>query len=105
MIYGGFFGAGTSIIIIFIFVTFFGYRTLEAHATEIAAWIIMSVFSSIIFILHGQVNFFYAAILMVSMGIGSFIGSNIALKGGDVLVKRVVFIFAFAVGLKLLIWP
>lgn len=105
MVYGGFFGAGSSIIAIFVLVTFFGFRVLEAHATDIAAWIVMSVISSAIFIYYGQVDYALAFLILISMAIGSYIGSRVAIKGGDIWVKRIVFLFALIMGVKLLLWP
>jgi uncharacterized membrane protein YfcA len=105
MLYGGFFGAGAGAMAIFVLVSFLGFRTFEAHATEMASWIIMSIFSSVIFIIHGHVHYPSMLVILVSLSLGSYIGSHYAIKGGDVWVKKVVCIFAIAVGLKLLIWP
>lgn len=104
MIYGGFFGAGARTMSLFVLVTFSGFRALEAHATEMVAWIIMVIISSVIFLYHDQVNYFLALILFVGMAIGSFIGSRYALKGGDRWIKIVVCSFSFIIGAKLLIW-
>lgn len=105
MIYGGFFGAGTTIITMFVLMAFMGYRSLEAHGTEMAAWVVMSIVSSAIFIYYGQVNYVYALIICISMMIGSHFGSRLAIKQGDYFVKWLVNIFAMGIGLKLLFWP
>lgn len=105
MIYGGFFGAGASFVAISIFVSFLGFRVLQAHATQMMAWVIMSVFSSAVFIFHGQVNYTHAAIIFVSMGIGSYVGSHCAIKAGDRIIKNFVCVFSLLVGLKLLFIP
>lgn len=102
MIYGGFLGAGTTIVTMMILIHFMGYKSLEAHGTEMMAWIIMSIVSSVIFLLHDQVNFTYAAFICVGTIIGSYIGSKTALKNGDKFVKYLVAIFACLVGLKLI---
>lgn len=104
MIYGGFFGAGTTVITMFILISFMGYKSLEAHGTEMTAWVAMSVISSAIFIYYGQVNYLYAIIICISMMIGSHFGSKLAIKRGDKFVKWLVSIFAFAIGIKLLIF-
>ena len=105
MLYGGFFGAGTTIITMLILVQFMGYKSLEAHGTEMTAWIAMSVISSAIFLFYDQVNFIYALIICVSMMLGSSVGSKLAIKKGDKFVKYLVAAFAILIGLKLLIWP
>ncbi len=104
MIYAGFFGAGAAPMIMFAFVTFIGFRSFEAYATELTAWVVMSFFSSAIFIYYGQVNYIFAVDIFVSMSLGSYIGSHYAVKGGDKWVRGVVSVFAFIVGIKLLIW-
>ncbi|HOO51659.1 MAG TPA: sulfite exporter TauE/SafE family protein [Alphaproteobacteria bacterium] len=105
LIYAGFFGGGASVLIIFILVTFLGYRFLEAHATDTTAWIAMSVASSAIFIWHDQVDYTNALVIFISMAIGSYLGSHIAIKKGDKWVRIVVCSFALIVGIKLLFFP
>lgn len=105
MVYGGFFGAGATMLVVLILIQFMGYKSLEAHAIEMTAWVSMSVVSSIIFLAYGQVNFVYALIICTSMMFGSFFGSKIAIRKGDKFVKYIVVILAVLVGIKLLIWP
>jgi len=102
MIYGGFFGGGSSIMAVFTLVTFFGFRALESHATDIVAWIAMSIVSAAIFIYYDQVDYFHAVIILISMGIGGYAGAHLAIKKGDKWVKLSVCVLAFIMGIKLL---
>jgi len=103
MIYGGFIGAGASMLAVFALVSFMGYKMLEAHSTHMAVWIVMSVASCAIFIWNGHVDYYYALIILVSMSVGSFIGSKIIVKKGDTWIKAIVGAFAFVVGLKMML--
>lgn len=102
MMYGGFFGAGASIFVIYGLVVFFGMKTIEALATEMTAWIVMSVISSLIFIYAGEVAYNYLLIILISMGIGSTIGVHIAVKKGSKLINLFICLFSIVMGLKLL---
>jgi len=102
MIYAGFFGSGASLMLMFIMVGFLGFKSLEAHATWMAAWLPMSLFSSIIFFYHGQINFIYAIFVCIGTLLGSHFGSKLAIKNGDKFVKWLVCSFAFIIGIKLL---
>lgn len=104
MIYGGFIGAGATPMLLFILVHFVGFRALEAFATELLAWIAMSIVSSGIFIYFEQVNYFFVPVVFAGMGAGSYVGSHYAVKGGDKWIKSVVSVFALLVGVKLLVW-
>lgn len=102
MIYGGFFGGGANIMAVFAMVTFLGFRVLDAYATHMVAWLMMSIVSTAVFIFYGHVHYIYAAVLFVGMSIGGYAGAHIAIKKGNEWVKRVVCFFAFVVGVKLL---
>ncbi len=102
MIFAGFFGGGAGTLVIMTLVTFLGFKTLDAHATDIPGWIMLTIVSSAIFAWHGYVDLTYAAIIFVSMAIGGYIGAHIALKGGDRFIKWFVCGFAVIVGIKLL---
>jgi uncharacterized membrane protein YfcA len=104
MIYGGFIGAGATPMLLFVLVHFLGFRALEAFATELVAWVAMSVLSSAIFMYYGQINYIFVPVIFAGMGSGSFIGSHFAIKGGDKWIKSVVAFFALLVGVKLLVW-
>ena len=102
MIYGGFLGSGASVMCMFIAITFLEFRSLEAHATLMAGWIAMSVFSSAIFIYYGQVDYRQAIVILLGTLAGSQIGSHFAIKGGDKWIKWVLCLFSLFVGGKLL---
>lgn len=103
MLYGGFFGAGAGVFAIFTLVSFLGFKMLEAHATHLTSWVIMSVGSCLIFMMNDQVDYFHALIILISMAIGSHFGSKLIILKGNKWIKILVSTFAFAVGLKLLL--
>jgi uncharacterized membrane protein YfcA len=101
MLYGGFFGAGASVLAIFTIVSFMGFKMLEAHSTHMAVWIIMSVASCALFMINGQIDYYNALIILISMSIGSYIGSKVIIQQGDRWIKIIICAFAFVVGVKL----
>lgn len=100
--FGGFFGGGAGLIAVFTLVSCMGFRTLEAHATEIIPWVLLVLATSCVFIWYGQVNYPYVLTLFAGMTLGGHIGSSIAIRKGDKWVKTFVTLFSLIVGSKLL---
>ncbi|MCB9991641.1 MAG: sulfite exporter TauE/SafE family protein [Rhodospirillales bacterium] len=101
-VFGGFFGGGAGLLAIFTLVAFMGFRTLEAHATDIIPWMLLVVTTSILFIWQGQVHFPYVLSIFTGMALGGHLGASLAIKKGDRWVKWFVCVFAVIVGFKLL---
>ncbi len=102
MIYAGFFGAGASLMLVFSQVKFLGFKAMQAHATDTLIWIIMSIFSVALFWWYGKIKFDLCLSIFLGMSIGSYLGSKVAIKGGDVWVKYVILLFATIMGVKFL---
>lgn len=101
MILGGVLGA-VGVFVIFTLIHFLGLKALEAHATDLPPWYLLTIISSAIFMWEGKVDYTYAGILFVSMTLGGYLGAKIAIKGGDKLVKSMVLAFAFFAGIKMI---
>jgi len=102
MVYGGFIGLGASVFANLVLVGFLGFRMLEAHSSHMLAWSTMSIFSSVIFAINGNIDYKAALITFAGMAIGSFIGSKIIVKKGNQWLKIIIAAFAVIVGLKIL---
>ncbi|MCB9973626.1 MAG: sulfite exporter TauE/SafE family protein [Rhodospirillales bacterium] len=100
MTFGGFFGGGSGTFIILTLVGCFGMKALNAHATDILPWMSLNIVSSAIFAWHGYYDIFYIIILFISTLLGGWIGAHLAIKGGDIWVKRMVCIFGIIAGSK-----
>ena len=101
-IYGGFFAQGTGPILLFVMTYFLGLTIIEAMATKIIPWLVLSVSSVIIFALNDIINYKVGVVLLISMAIGGYVGAHMALEKGDEWVKRVFAVFVIVASLKLL---
>lgn len=94
----GFFPAGMSILIIFCLVTFMGLNALQAHATDILPWIVQTITSTTVYIMHDMVDFTLALSLFVGLALGGQIGSKIAVRQGAKFIKLFISILAVIIG-------
>lgn len=81
------FGAATGIIAIFVLVLFFRLSMIETSAALRLPNLVSSLIGLLIYAQHGSVNFGYGITLLVAMMFGGYIGSHVAIKGGNGLVK------------------
>lgn len=103
MIYGGLFGQGTGPILVYALTFFLGFTMIEVIATGVIPWLVLSISSVAIFALNGIINYEVGAVLLVSMAIGGYIGAHVALKKGDLWVKRLFALFVIIFAAKLLL--
>ena len=102
MIFGGFFGQGTGPLIFYVSTFFLGFTMIEVLATGIIPWVVLSLSSLIIFGLNGIIDYKTGIVLLTGMAIGGYIGAHVALKKGDLWVKRLFVLFVIISGAKLL---
>jgi uncharacterized membrane protein YfcA len=86
--YDGFFGPGTGMFLIFVFVRFFGYDFLNASASAKVVNTATNLAALLYFIPSGNI-IWPAAVVMASANItGSFAGSHLAIRRGTAFVRR-----------------
>lgn len=102
MIFAGFFGQGTGPMIFYALTFFLGLTMIEVLGTGIIPWFVLSISSVIIFALNGIIDYKIGIVLFVTMSIGSYIGAHVAIKKGDLWVKRLFVLFVIILGIKLL---
>lgn len=102
MIFGGFFGGGTGILIISTLMYFFGFKIIEANATDMVPWFLLSIISLIIFMIYGIVNYYVGFILFFGMLLGGYIGAHTAIKKGDKFVKNLFIVLIIISSIKIL---
>lgn len=88
-VYAGFFVGGSGVVQRFTALTFFGFTVMQSAATGALPWVIAASASSVVFYLHGYLDFSYALPLLVTMGAGAYIGAHTGLKRGEAWVKGV----------------
>ncbi len=101
-IYAGFFGAGTGILATLVFIFLFGYSYINSNATYSILWLIIAVFSSILFAFEGIINYQYALVVFVGSVIGGHLGASTAIKKGEKFVRVLFFLLIIVFTIKFL---
>jgi len=104
MIYAGFFGQGTGLLLFYPLIYFLGFTMIEVAATCIIPWFVLSVISLIIFAVYGIIDYKIGAFLLMGMAIGGYLGAHFAIVKGNVWIKRLFILFVIAAAIKLLLF-
>ena len=67
-----------------------GLTLLHAIGTSIAGSFALGIFSFIVFIFSGFINYKLGMILLVGNLLGGFVGSKIAIKKGNLWVRKIL---------------
>ncbi len=102
MIFNGFLGVGSGGISYYNSLFFFGFTLIEANATNIIPWFLLSVFSLIIYTHGGIVDYKNGVALLIGMSTGGYLGAHIALKKGEVWIRRLFVAVVIASCIRLL---
>ena len=101
--YDGFFGPGTGSFLIFLFVRFFHFDFVRASASAKVVNLATNLAALTFFIPVGAVIYGYAIPMAVANVAGAQVGSRMALKGGNLWVRRLFLTLAMVLLAKL-IW-
>ena len=101
-IQGGFLGAGTGVLAVFVFIFFFGMSYIESNANQAIPWLIISVISTIIFAFYGLIRYDYGIFVLIGAIIGGYIGPYFALKRGEKFIKNLFIVIIILVAIKLI---
>ncbi|MDD3646886.1 MAG: TSUP family transporter [Candidatus Dojkabacteria bacterium] len=102
MIFSGFFGAGAGPIILYTVIYFLGFTIIESIATGMIPWFVLSISSIVIFAMNGIIDYQKGIFLLMGMAIGGYLGAHIALKKGDIWIKRLFAIVIIVSSIKLI---
>lgn len=102
MIFGGFFGGGAGTLIFYCLMFFMGFTIIQANATDIIPWFLLSLSTLIFFMFQGVVDYYNGIALFFGMLIGSYFGAHTAIKKGNKWVRIVFALVVVASGLKIL---
>lgn len=100
--YDGLFGTGAGPLSLYNSLFFFGFTMLEANATNLIPWLLLSLSSLAIFMLHGIVDYRNGVFLLVGMALGGYLGAHTALKIGNLWLRRLFVAVVIISGVKLL---
>ena len=90
----GFFSAGTSTLIFYVLISCFGITILQAVATQGIPFLVLAASSSLLFAVKGLIDYRVGLVLMAGTAAGGYLGASIAIRVGDVWIRRA---FALAV--------
>jgi uncharacterized protein len=101
-IVASFFGGIGSLLIATV-VLFVGLPMIEANATDLVGYTIMSISAVIIYAVNGIIDYKIGIILMIGMMLGGYFGAHIAIKKGNTWVKVVFAVVVVASAVKILL--
>lgn len=101
-VYGGFIQAGVGFIMIAALTLLTGYSLVRINSMKVFIVAVYMVFSLIVFIVSGKVDWVLGLSLAVGNSIGGYLGSNFSVKKGDKWIKAVLVVAVVAMALKLL---
>lgn len=100
-IYGGFFGGGVSTMFTFVFISYFGKNFLKSAGITRFIVSILSMIAVISFTLNNSIDFFFGIILAISFIVGAKIGVKLAVKAGNIWMRRLFVVLAVISAIKL----
>ena len=102
LVYAAMIGAGAGTLIFMVLMYFFGLPIIQANATDLIPWYILTCLSLIIFSFHGIVDYSVGIALLIGGLFGGYLGAKVAIQKGNARVKG-IFIAVIAVSaIKLL---
>ncbi|MBI4731875.1 MAG: sulfite exporter TauE/SafE family protein [Chloroflexi bacterium] len=102
-IYGGYFGAGLSVIILAVLGLIFSDNLTRLNALKQVIAFVTNVAAALFFVFSGQVNWLVALVMAVGALIGGAIGGKLASKVKPVTLRWIVVSIGFMVGIAYLV--
>lgn len=96
-------GSGIGLLLMFVLMGTLGFDALRANATKRVAGLALVLVSFIIFAFSGYMDWLLAACLGAGTLLGGYVGAGLAVKHGNVLVKRALLAVSLIMGLSILI--
>lgn len=102
-LYGGFLQAGVGIFLLSALVLLVGQDLVRANASKVMLVFIFTIPALAVFILRGVVEWEAGVAVAVGAGVGGWLGSRLALRGGARLVRWALAVILLLSGLRLLL--
>ncbi len=99
--YGGAVQAGVGLLFLLVLARA-GFDLVTANAMKTALILGITAIALPVFIYHGHVRWLAAFILSVGMGVGGFVGANLAVDGGERLIRPVMIVVVLALASRML---
>ncbi len=101
--YGGFFGPGIGAIAALSFSSLLGYNLRKASANAKPVIVSVNIVSVVIFIAAGQVYLVVGIAMAFAQILGAYLGVNVAIKRGALVIKPLLVITTIAIAIRLLL--
>jgi uncharacterized membrane protein YfcA len=101
-VYGGLFSGGYVTMLTAVFVFFFGLTFLQSVATTKVINLFSSLVATVIFALHGVVDYKLGAVLGVTMFLGAIVGGHVSMLLPAVWLRRVFILAVIGLAAKML---
>ncbi len=101
--YDGFFGPGTGTFLIFSFISVFGFDFTVAAGNSKILNFVSNIVSLILFAISGKIVYLAGIPMAISMVLGAWVGTHIAIKNGAKIIKPIFITIALLLMVKL-IW-
>ncbi len=99
----GFFGAGTGTLIFYTLMVFFGVTITQVAATQIVPFMVLTVSSLGLFAAGRIIDYRVGLVLLAGTAVGGYLGAHLALRSGEVWVRRLFALVVLASGARLLL--
>ena len=100
-VYGGFIQAGVGLFLIGSIRFATGLDLVRTNSVKVFIIASYTIVAIIIFALNGKIDWPIAAVVAVTQGAGGYVGTHIAIKGGEKLVKKLIFVALFLMAVTL----
>lgn len=100
--YDGFFGPGTGTFLIFSFISVFGFDFTVAAGNSKILNFVSNIVSLILFAISGKIVYLAGIPMAISMVLGAWVGTHIAIKNGAKIIKPIFITIALLLMVKLL---
>jgi len=101
-VYGGFYGAGVSTMLSFLFVSSLGISFIKSAGITRFIVTALSVIAAIIFLLNSKIDFLYGGLLTLSVILGAEIGVKIAIKVGNLWIRKIMIVLILITSINLI---
>lgn len=101
-IYGGFFGAGISTLFTFVFISFLGMSFIKSAGITRFIVSILSMIAFSVFLVNMKVDYLYGIVLLISFVAGAKIGVELAVRAGNIWIRRLFVLLIVISSVKLL---
>lgn len=100
-VYGGAVQAGIGLLLLLV-LSRSGFDLVTANAVKTLVVLVITLIAVPVFIANGQIRWLQAAVLSVGTGIGGFVGANIAVEGGERVIRPVLIVVVLVLATRMI---